>query len=159
MGIQSAAALALLSSLALPSPLALRFVGLKPSRATSTNGAAALAGSFVVPAVGTFDASEGLTLNAQATGFDAGYTWDASQCQTVGAIIRCVSSDKHDKVTIGAGNTPPGTRTFMARFHNLEATGPFAGPVTATLIDESTGNSYSGAIATCHAQGVALVCK
>ncbi|MFI5394994.1 MAG: hypothetical protein ACHQ9S_05630 [Candidatus Binatia bacterium] len=143
----------------MPAPLALRFVGLKPSGATSANGAAVLTGSFVMPAAGTFDASEGLTLNAQATGFDAGYTWDASQCQAVGAIIRCVSSDKHDKLIIGAGNTPPGIRTFMARFRNLEATGPFAGPVTATLTDESMGISYSGTIATCHAQGVVLVCK
>jgi hypothetical protein len=139
--------------------LTLAGVRIRPASATSASGFAKLIGSFVVPEDGSFDPSEGITMHAQAMAFHAGHTWDASECQSNGAIIRCMSADKSDRVSIAARDVPVGAWTFMASFRKLDALGPLAGPVRVTLTDESTGVSRSGMIATCLAQDTALVCK
>jgi hypothetical protein len=62
-------------------------------------------------------------------------------------------------VRIAAREVPEETWAFAASFRKLHALGPFAGPVTATVVEESTGISRSGMIAPCVAQGTGLVCK
>lgn len=99
-------------------------------------------------------------MDVQATGLDANSSWDPSECQQIGSIVRCLSTDKTTaRVKFSRREKAAGSWNFTVSFRQLAATGPFAGPVTVTLTEESTGDSQSGTTTICHASGATLFCK
>jgi hypothetical protein len=126
---------------------------------TSASGWVKVKGSFLVPAADGFDASEGIAATVQATGFNASHAWAADDCLTDAGNTRCLSADKSARVKFTLRATPTGTLAFTLSLHKLPVAGPFAGPVTVTLTEASTGTPHTGAIATCATQGPMLLCK
>jgi secreted trypsin-like serine protease len=139
--------------------LTLSVVKLRPaSFTTAANGVATLAGSFAVAAGSSFDASGGLTVRLQGTGFDQTHTWAPGECKTNGLIIRCASAHGTGSARFAPARLA-GALTFTASLRALAVSEPFAGPVTVTLTQVGAGISRGGTIKTCHPQGKALLCK
>jgi hypothetical protein len=131
---------------------------LRAALPTRANGSAKLAGTFTVASGSSFDASGGLAIRVRATGFDQTQTWAPAECQATGSTFRCTSADR----SAGARFVPashPGRWLFTTTLRRLAVSGPFAGPVTATLTQVDTGASWAGTVTTCSRRSRVLVCR
>lgn len=143
-------------------PLAVRSLALKAdTSASSANGSVKVKGSFTLAGPGdVVFAATGLALRIRdGLGFDQTYAWGQGECGMV-ALHQwvCLATARGMKGGMKASRSAPTTYRFTLSVKGLALSGPFAGPVSAT-ISQDFGIDRVGTIATCRPTATRLVCK
>jgi hypothetical protein len=129
--------------------------------ASRDNGNVKVKGTFgVAPPNDVFFASGGLVLRVQdGIGLDATYGFYQAECGMV-ALERwvCLSQDLRFKATLRTLKSAPTTYRFAIAVKKVALTGPFAGPVAAT-VSQDHFIDRAGIVTACKSTPTKLICK
>ena len=86
------------------------------------------------------------------------HTWQPADCKSTPRSVRCVSSDRLERVQFKTSPKAPGVWKFKAQFKKPNLTGPVQGPTTAHLIYGPL-TDRTGSIPDCKSTSTVLTCK
>ena len=92
-------------------------------------------------------------------GLDVTYAFGVAECGMVGSgRWFCQSLDRRFKAKLRAGASTPVTYRFRITFTKVALSGPFAGPLTATMSQDHDIDRV-GTIGTCTSAAKRLACR
>ena len=124
------------------------------------NGAVAMKGNLTQLPGDVLTAAAGIGFRVQdVLGIDVSTSWLASDCAIkASGRITCRSADRSARIKLQPVHSPAGAYRIAARLKRLTITGPFAGPITAT-VRYGQGIDRMGAIAGCGSVKSGLSCS
>jgi thrombospondin type 3 repeat protein len=139
------------------------------SKTSTQNGRIFLKGDFLTLAEPPFSASSGFRVRIQdgpgASLLDVEFAWSPSDCATNSSgVIKCKSPDKRVQAVLTPIKGFPGAAyRFVMKMSRLGLVGPFAEPVTVTIVSQPAvliqGIDRAGDILDCRQVNSGIVCR
>lgn len=133
----------------------------RDTSANSDNSAVKVKGDFIVAPPGDVVAAfNGLRLRiVDALTLDVTYTWAGFECAVLpGSKVFCLSTDRRFKMTFRPLKATPTVYRFVGTVKRVGLTGPFSGPVTVTISQDSDIDRVD-TVVDCRLESTKLTCK